>query len=267
VLLSAARGGWDTGGPPLHIFTVVRRVIWRARTRIGSATYSAILVLLGSAATRSTSITQYSVSWQVVGLRGTRQILDLGIVARWHLLVIADYRPSPRTRATPPRMCCSRTSTSCIMVMGAFSAYDAKSVGVTFRRCRAWDQILGNQGRGKPSSDGGDGPCNFVSSPTARGTRFEATTYYNVSNNLIWNCGHDGGAGVQQGGFRGAQANSQRIPLVAEMTRWRAPKEAVIEDGVIVWAHGLEQRDQVAPLTRSNKPTGIKRLLRHASFA
>ena len=78
---------------------------------------------------------------------------------------------------------------------------------------------------------------------------------------------HDGGAGVQQGGFRGAQANSQRIPLAAEMPRWRAPKEAVIEDGVIVWAHVLEQRDQVAPLTRSNKPTGIKRLLRHASFA
>jgi hypothetical protein len=69
---------------------------------------------------------------------------------------------------------------------GAFGAYKPKSVNVTFRRCRAKDQIKSNQGRGKPSSDGGAGPCNFVSSPDSSGTRFEQIIYTNISSNLAW---------------------------------------------------------------------------------
>jgi hypothetical protein len=66
---------------------------------------------------------------------------------------------------------------------GAFAAYFPKSGGVTYRRCRARDQILTPLGRGAPTSN----YCNFISSPDANGTRFEQVKYWNVSKNLAWN--------------------------------------------------------------------------------
>ena len=67
---------------------------------------------------------------------------------------------------------------------GAFSSYDG-TVAAIFRRCRAKNQSLTNQGRGNPGSS----YCNFVSSnqPEAvSGTRFEQCKYFNVSTNLTW---------------------------------------------------------------------------------
>jgi len=64
---------------------------------------------------------------------------------------------------------------------GAFSVYDT-SANVTYRRCRAKNQLLTNQGRGNPTSN----YCNFVSAPGVTGTRFEQVKYWNISSNLAW---------------------------------------------------------------------------------
>jgi hypothetical protein len=69
---------------------------------------------------------------------------------------------------------------------GMFATYDGSNNNV-YRRCRMRDQIMSNQGRGKPSSDGGAGPVVLVASDTTSGTRFEQNVRWNVNeNNLAW---------------------------------------------------------------------------------
>jgi len=71
---------------------------------------------------------------------------------------------------------------------GAFSSADALSIGNTFRRCRARDQVP-DQGRGKASSDTGGGPLTFHSYLSS-GTRYEAAVYWNVDErNIAWDQG------------------------------------------------------------------------------
>ena len=71
---------------------------------------------------------------------------------------------------------------------GAFSFYDQSNNG-TFRNCRLKDQVIGNQGRGNPSSGSSGQPCNLVAHPQApavTGARFEGLKYENISTNHTW---------------------------------------------------------------------------------
>ena len=68
---------------------------------------------------------------------------------------------------------------------GAFSFYDASNNG-TFKNCRLKDQVIGNQGRGNPSSGASGQPCNLVAAPGVTGARFEALKYQNISSNHTW---------------------------------------------------------------------------------
>ena len=58
-----------------------------------------------------------------------------------------------------------------------------------FRNCRLKDQVIGNQGRGNPSSGASGQPCNLVAHPQApavTGARFEGLKYENISSNHTW---------------------------------------------------------------------------------
>jgi hypothetical protein len=68
---------------------------------------------------------------------------------------------------------------------GAFSFFDGAHNG-KYVRCRMKDQITGDQGLGKPSSDGGAGPVT-LSTYAVNNARFEQCKHYNVNeNNLAW---------------------------------------------------------------------------------
>ena len=70
---------------------------------------------------------------------------------------------------------------------GMFAAYDAGTKDNRYLRCRMRDQIMGDQGRGKPTSDGGAGPIVLIADPNTSGTRFESCRHYNINeNNLAW---------------------------------------------------------------------------------
>lgn len=73
---------------------------------------------------------------------------------------------------------------------GAFAVYNYSgkgASGVIYRRCRARDQIMTDQGLGRPKSAQSAGPIVYISSPGTSGTRIEQNIRFNVNeNNLIW---------------------------------------------------------------------------------
>lgn len=74
-------------------------------------------------------------------------------------------------------------------VNGAFSSADALSRNNVFCRCRARDQV-GDQGRGKASSDTKSGALTFHSYNGASGTSYVQAKYWAVNkNNLAWDQG------------------------------------------------------------------------------